>query len=157
MLSIPFARTCESLPSTISRCLFRNQDGILYCVGFWIMVTIRSSSSDVISPALFLVRFKPFQQALAYRLLKSTSAFLQTKLEYRRPTPLIFVKAYMIFCLPSTLVLRRRRINWTAHELESCSRPSIICRKRTVRFLAGDERCDRISHGRSRSVRQRIG
>lgn len=26
--------------------------GILYCVGFWIMVTIRSSSSEVSSPAL---------------------------------------------------------------------------------------------------------
>ena len=37
-----------------------------------------------------------------YRLLRSTSAFLQTKLLYRRPTPLIFVKAYMTFCLPST-------------------------------------------------------
>ena len=40
------------------------------------------------------------------------SAFLQTKLEYRRPTPLILVKAYMTFCFPSTLVLRRRRMNW---------------------------------------------
>jgi hypothetical protein len=48
-------------------------------------------------------------------------------------------------------------MNWTAHELERCTRPSTICRKRTVRFLAGDERCDRISHGHSRSVKQRIG
>lgn len=47
-----------------------------------------------------------------YRLLRSTSAFLHTKLEYRRPTPFILVRAYMIFCLPSTLVLRRRRMNW---------------------------------------------
>jgi hypothetical protein len=31
-------------------------------------------------------------------------------LEYRRPTPLILVKAYMTFCLPSTLVFRRRKI-----------------------------------------------
>ena len=37
-----------------------------------------------------------------YRLLRSTSAFLQTKLEYRRPTPLILVMAYMTFSLPST-------------------------------------------------------
>lgn len=37
----------------------------------------------------------------SYRLLRSTSAFLQTKLEYRRPTPLILVKAYMTFCLPA--------------------------------------------------------
>lgn len=46
----------------------------------------------------------------SYRLFRSTSAFLQTKLEYRRPTPLILVKAYITFCFPSTLVLRRRRI-----------------------------------------------
>lgn len=50
----------------------------------------------------------------AHRLLRSTSAFLHTKLEYLRPTPLIRVKAYIIFCLPSTLVLRRRKMNWTA-------------------------------------------
>lgn len=37
-----------------------------------------------------------------YRLLRSTSAFLQTKLEYRRPTPLILVMAYMTFSFPST-------------------------------------------------------
>ena len=49
---------------------------------------------------------------ITYRLFRSTSAFLHTKLEYRRPTPLILVKAYMIFCFPSTLVLRRRRMNW---------------------------------------------
>ena len=48
----------------------------------------------------------------SYRLLRSTSAFLQTKFEYRRPTPLILVKAYMTFCLPSTLVLSNRRMNW---------------------------------------------
>ena len=48
----------------------------------------------------------------AYRLVRSTSAFLHTKFEYRRPTPLILVNAYMTFCLPSTLVLRRRRMNW---------------------------------------------
>ena len=47
-----------------------------------------------------------------YRLFKSTSAFLHTRLEYRRPTPLILVKAYMIFCFPSTFVLRSRRMNW---------------------------------------------
>ena len=51
-------------------------------------------------------------RGLAYRLFRSISAFLQTKLEYRRPTPLILVKAYMTFCLPSTLVLRRRKMNW---------------------------------------------
>jgi hypothetical protein len=39
--------------------------------------------------------------SVSYRLLRSTSAFLQTKLEYRRPTPLILVKAYMTFCLPA--------------------------------------------------------
>lgn len=50
--------------------------------------------------------------SFTYRLLRSTSAFLQTKFEYRRPTPLIFVRAYMTFCLPSTLVLSSRRMNW---------------------------------------------
>src|SRR5438046_1847688 len=53
-----------------------------------------------------------WEAARAYRLLRSTSAFLQTRLEYRRPTPLILVRAYMTFCLPSTLVLRSRRMNW---------------------------------------------
>lgn len=38
----------------------------VHCRGFWMMVTIRSSSSEVRSPA---------------RLVRSTSAFLQTKLE----------------------------------------------------------------------------
>ena len=38
----------------------------LHCRGFWMMVTMRSSSSEVRSPA---------------RLVRSTSAFLQTKLE----------------------------------------------------------------------------
>jgi hypothetical protein len=61
------------------------------------IVTNRSSSSEVRSPA---------------RLDRSTSAFLQTKLEYRRPTPLILVKAYMTFCLPSTLVFNRRIMYW---------------------------------------------
>ena len=50
--------------------------------------------------------------ARPYRLLRSTSAFLHTRFEYRRPTPLILVKAYMTFCLPSTLVLSNRRMNW---------------------------------------------
>lgn len=40
--------------------------GAVHCRGFWMMVTMRSSSSEVRSPA---------------RLVRSTSAFLQTKLE----------------------------------------------------------------------------
>jgi len=47
---------------------------------------------------------------ITHRLLRSTSAFLQTMLAYRRPTPLISVKAYMILRFPSTLVLSRRRM-----------------------------------------------
>ncbi len=47
-----------------------------------------------------------------YRLLMSTSAFLQTRFANRRPTPLMEVKANMIFCLPSTLVLSTRKICW---------------------------------------------
>jgi hypothetical protein len=53
-----------------------------------------------------VIRLEEFSQCVcwpavfAYRLLRSTSAFLQTKLEYRRPTPLILVIAYMTFCFP---------------------------------------------------------
>ena len=46
----------------------------------------------------------------AHLLLRSTSAFLQQMLEKRRPIPLMAVRAYMIFCLPSTLVLSTRRM-----------------------------------------------
>lgn len=79
------------------------------------IVTIRSNSSEVISPALVAGSVDAIAGRWLgiglYRLLRSTSAFLQTKLEYLRPTPLILVRAYMIFCLPSTLVFRRRRMN----------------------------------------------
>jgi hypothetical protein len=52
---------CEVLDSNV------DQDACdLHCRGFWMMVTRRSSSSEVRSPA---------------RLPRSTSAFLQTKLE----------------------------------------------------------------------------
>ena len=40
--------------------------------------------------------------------------FLMTTLEYRRPTPLIFVNANMILSFPSTFVLSRRRMCWKA-------------------------------------------
>lgn len=114
----------------MSRCRLRNHAGILYCVGFWMMVTIRSSSSEVSSPALYTrkntIRHVCFPKIArnwdSYRLFRSTSAFLQTKLEYRRPTPLILVRAYMTFCLPSTLVLRRRKIySWLAMVLDFLS------------------------------------
>ena len=66
--------------------------------------------SEFAGTAMRLV-FNPAEiRACSYRLLRSTSAFLQTKFEYLRPTPLIFVNAYIVFCLPSTLVLRRRKI-----------------------------------------------
>jgi hypothetical protein len=105
-------RIWEFLPSTISFCLFRNHVGILNCVGFWMIVTIRSSSSELRSPALWDCISKCMYHEIyrTHRLLRSTSAFLQTKLEYRRPTPLISVKAYMILRFPSTFVLRRRRM-----------------------------------------------
>ena len=48
------------LPSLISFCLFKNQSGILYCLGLDIMVIIFSTSSSLNSPA---------------RLLKSMSAW----------------------------------------------------------------------------------
>jgi hypothetical protein len=53
---------CLSLASV---CICHKDQGI-HCRGFWMMVTMRSSSSEVRSPA---------------RLVRSTSAFLQTKLE----------------------------------------------------------------------------
>jgi len=149
-------RVWESLPSSKSFCLFRNQVGILNWAGFCMMVTIRSSSSELSSPALISAcvhrsrrstagmdskaigyarivqqvtlslpihlsrcvtdpfvhhaRPDPCNFRTTHRLLRSTSAFLQTKLAYRRPIPLISVKANMIFPPPLTLVLRRRRM-----------------------------------------------
>jgi hypothetical protein len=49
-----------------------------------------------------------------HRLRMSTSAFLQTRLEKRRPIPRMAVMAYMTFCLPSTLVLSTRRMCWNS-------------------------------------------
>lgn len=90
LTSIWLARQWEYLPSLISFCLLRNQVGILYCLGWFMMVVNLSTSSFESSPALFEV---------------SISAFLQTKLANLRPTPLTQVRAYWIFLLPSTLVL----------------------------------------------------
>lgn len=158
-------RVWEFLPSVRSFCLLRNQVGILNWAGFCMMVTIRSSSSELSSPALISVRVVTGRQAgkgdkgtshapslmvprnphtvlifacavprslartnpvlgnaSTYRLLRSTSAFLQTKLEYRRPIPLISVKANMIFPPPLTLVLRRRRMCCCAKVIYSRSR-----------------------------------
>ncbi len=50
------------------------------------------------------------QRNVAHLFFRSTSAFLQTMLENRRPRPLMEVMAYMMFCLPSTLVLSTRRM-----------------------------------------------
>ncbi len=59
-----------------------------------------------------------------YRLLMSTSAFLQTRFANRRPTPLMEVKANMIFCLPSTLVLSTRKICWkSSFAMSDCKYP----------------------------------
>ncbi len=44
--------TCEDFPVFQSRCLLRNQSGILNCRGVWIMATSFSISSGVNSPAL---------------------------------------------------------------------------------------------------------
>ena len=49
---------------------------------------------------------------IPYLLFMSTSAFLQIRFAKRRPIPLMEVKANIIFCFPSTLVLRTRRICW---------------------------------------------
>jgi len=50
--SNPLDRTWEFFPSVMSFCLFKNQAGILNSAGFCRMVTIRSSSSELSSPAL---------------------------------------------------------------------------------------------------------
>lgn len=42
-LKINRLHTCEYFPSTISFCLLRNQSGILYCLGFAMIVTIFST------------------------------------------------------------------------------------------------------------------
>lgn len=51
-------------------------------------------------------------EALPHLLRMSTSAFLQTRLEKRRPIPRMAVMAYITFCLPSTLVFSTRRMCW---------------------------------------------
>ena len=52
LLSSWLDKSWPYFPSMISFCLFMNQLGILNWVGFWMMVTIRSSSSGLSSPAL---------------------------------------------------------------------------------------------------------
>lgn len=47
-----------------------------------------------------------------HRLPRSTSAFLHTTFAYLLPTPLISVRAYMIFRFPSMFVFSRRRMCW---------------------------------------------
>lgn len=109
-------------------------------------MTIRSSSSDVISPALnrsyqYIERLAwdpsstKFRDAITHRLFRSTSAFLHTKFEYRRPTPFILVRAYIIFCFPSTLVLRRRRMNWKFDfSPDTSATRSLVSMRRKERF-----------------------
>lgn len=74
------------------------------------LVFSKNSSNSTFSSSFFSPEKLVLMGVFSYRLFRSTSAFLQTKLEYRRPTPLILVKAYITFCLPSTLVFRRRKI-----------------------------------------------
>ncbi len=52
--------------------------------------------------------------AAAHLFFMSTSPFLQARLLKRREIPLMAVMAYMIFCLPSTLVFSTRRMCWNA-------------------------------------------
>lgn len=69
------------------------------------------------------------KEGRTYRLLRSTSAFLQTKLAYRRPIPLISVKAYMIFPPPLTLVLSNRRMCCSVkgrYRASGCTRRSVV-------------------------------
>jgi len=124
-------------------------------------VTIRSSSSVVSSPALKTTPQVSTQSEInsrlewrggldnergyRYRLLRSTSAFLMTTFEYLRPTPLIFVRANMTLSLPSTFVLRRRRMCWNAF-LSGTTRAMLSV---DGEALAGDLRVEReSSHGR---------
>ncbi len=92
-----FATAWEFLPVLKSFLRFKNQTGILNCVGFWMIATMRSISSFVSSPA---------------RLFRSTSAFLQHMIENRRPQPGMAVKATHVFRRPSILVFKIRRICW---------------------------------------------
>jgi hypothetical protein len=49
-------------------------------------------------------------------------------------------------------------MNWTANELAKLGEEAVkITRKRTVRFLAGNERCDQISHEHFGAISQRMG
>ena len=124
-------------------------------------MTIRSSSSVVSSPALKTTPQVSTQSEInsrlewrggldnergyRYRLLRSTSAFLMTTFEYLRPTPLIFVRANMTLSLPSTFVLRRRRMCWNAF-LSGTTRAMLSV---DGEALAGDLRVEReSSHGR---------
>lgn len=67
--------------------------------GFWMTATSFSISSAVSSPA---------------RLFTLISAFLQMRSAKRRPRPLIFVRPKTTFLLPSTLVLRIRKMCWNS-------------------------------------------
>uniref|UniRef100_A0A8D8U9R5 Uncharacterized protein n=1 Tax=Cacopsylla melanoneura TaxID=428564 RepID=A0A8D8U9R5_9HEMI len=81
----------------MSFCLFKNQSGILYCLGLVMMVMILSTSSSEHSPAL---------------LFRSMSAFFSTMLENLLPQPLMAVRANMTFLFPSMFVDITRRMCW---------------------------------------------
>ncbi len=77
-----------------------------------------------------------------YRLLMSTSAFLHTRFANRRPTPLIEVRANMIFCLPSTFVLSTRRICWkSSFAMSDCNRPRNKKKKPSILVISIGTSC----------------
>ena len=148
-------------PSLWSFCLFRNQSGILNVRGFDTMTISSSSSLALSSPALpahqnpvnhkvaTAVAVTSRQaslalniESLAHLLPRSTSAFLQTMLENRRPIPLMDVMAYMIFCLPSTLVLRTRRICW---KLSVATKDCTTHTKQVIRSSTEQQSCAGVS------------
>ena len=53
----------------MSFCLFKNQSGILYCLGFCIIVITLSTSSSESSPALFVASMSAFFKTIDANLL----------------------------------------------------------------------------------------
>lgn len=77
----------------------------------------------------------------------STSPFLQARLEKRREIPLMAVMAYMIFCLPSTLVFSTRRMCWKASPaMRDCKTPTQGFSHRSAKREKRRERCCAYPH-----------
>lgn len=66
-------------------------------------------------------------------LFMSISAFLHAMLAKRRPTPLMEVRANMIFFFPSTFVFSRRRMCWkSSFAIRDCNTPRKKIRQKKI-------------------------